>query len=93
MDVCLGGVIPTGQASNQDLSELVAGTYDVVITDANGSTGGCSATRTVVITQPAAALSRPGVTYCVMAETQVNRPYTSRWNTSLLYLHGQPFRE
>jgi hypothetical protein len=53
----LGGVIPAGQASNQDLSGLVAGTYDVVITDTNGSTGGCSATKKVVITQPAAALS------------------------------------
>lgn len=48
-----GGVIPSGQASNQDLTGLVAGTYNVVITDKNGCTNSNSAT----ITQPSAALS------------------------------------
>ncbi|MDA7849397.1 SprB repeat-containing protein, partial [Flavobacteriaceae bacterium] len=32
------GVIPTGQESNQDLSNLVAGTYNVTITDQNNCT-------------------------------------------------------
>ncbi|WP_460969812.1 T9SS type A sorting domain-containing protein, partial [Pontibacter aydingkolensis] len=36
---------------------LVAGTYSVVITDANGTTGGCRATKEVTITQPAAAVA------------------------------------
>ena len=61
----LGGIIPAGQATNQDLSALVAGTYEVVITDANGSTGGCRATKTVVITQPTAVvLTAQGTEFC-----------------------------
>ena len=48
-----GGIVPGGQAGNQDLTGLVAGTYNVVVTDANS----CTTTRSVVITQPAAALS------------------------------------
>jgi Zn-dependent metalloprotease len=48
-----GGIIPTGQANNQDLTGLVAGKYDVVITDANS----CTTTSSVTISQPSAALS------------------------------------
>ena len=44
---------PWRTGGNQDLTGLVAGTYDVVVTDANS----CTTTRSVVITQPAAALS------------------------------------
>jgi hypothetical protein len=45
-----GGIVPTGQANNQNLTGLVAGTYSVAVTDANG----CTANKSVIITQPAA---------------------------------------
>jgi len=48
-----GGIIPTGQAGNQDLTSLVAGKYDVVVTDANS----CTTSSSVTISQPSAALS------------------------------------
>jgi hypothetical protein len=44
-------------SSLEDISSLSAGTYTVVVNDANGSTGGCTATTTVEITQPAAPVS------------------------------------
>lgn len=40
-----GGVIPGGQSTMQDLTMLVAGTYTVVVTDANG----CTATTSVTL--------------------------------------------
>ncbi|WP_170878379.1 Ig-like domain-containing protein [Daejeonella lutea] len=40
-------------ASTEDLTNLAAGTYSVIVTDANN----CSATTTITITQPAAALT------------------------------------
>jgi hypothetical protein len=45
-----GGTVPTGQANNQHLTGLLAGTYSVAVTDANG----CTANKSVIITQPAA---------------------------------------
>ena len=48
-----GGVIPAGQANNEDLTNLVPGTYTVVIKDANN----CTTTKSRNITGPSAALS------------------------------------
>ncbi len=42
------GVVPPGQANNQDLAGLVAGTYTVMVNDSKS----CSATLSVNITQP-----------------------------------------
>jgi hypothetical protein len=39
-----GGIVPGGQASNQDLTLLVAGTYSVLVTDSNGCTKTTSVT-------------------------------------------------
>jgi hypothetical protein len=52
-----GGAITAGQESVQDLSGLKKGTYEVIITDANGTTGGCTTSNSITITQPAAALA------------------------------------
>ena len=47
-----GGEVPAGQEGNQDLTGLIAGTYSVVITDFNGSTGGCRNENSTIISQP-----------------------------------------
>jgi gliding motility-associated-like protein len=64
-----GGTAPysyswSNGAITQDLTTIPAGSYTVIVNDANGSTGGCTATITVVITQPAAPLT--------LSSTQVN---------------------
>jgi gliding motility-associated-like protein len=51
-------------STSADLSGLVAGDYTVVVTDANGSTGGCTSTETITISEPASAVS--------IAETNVD---------------------
>ena len=43
-----GGVVPTAQVLNQDLTDLVIGTYTVTITDSNG----CLITDVFVVTEP-----------------------------------------
>ncbi|WP_235922050.1 T9SS type B sorting domain-containing protein [Flavobacterium phycosphaerae] len=49
-----GGVVPAGQATNQDLTGLVPGDYTVVIKDANNCT--ISKTRTITATIPSIAV-------------------------------------
>lgn len=51
-------------STSEDITDLTAGTYTVTVNDANGSTGGCSASSTVTITQPATAV--------VLSSTQTN---------------------
>ena len=41
-----GGIVPSGQSGNQNITLLVAGTYNVKVTDANG----CTATSSVILT-------------------------------------------
>ncbi len=49
-----GGIIPEGQSINQDLTELVPGTYSVRIIDANGCV--TYKTRTIIATLPPIAV-------------------------------------
>ncbi|QBZ98778.1 HYR-like domain-containing protein [Flavobacterium sangjuense] len=48
-----GGVVPSGQQNNQDLTGLLPGTYSVVITDVNGCT--ITKSRTIGATTPTVA--------------------------------------
>ncbi|KAA9038532.1 hypothetical protein FW778_13310 [Ginsengibacter hankyongi] len=48
-----GGVVPSGQSTNQDLTGLVAGTYTVTITDSKN----CTITKDTTVTQPASAIA------------------------------------
>ena len=56
-----GGVIPTGDESLQNLDNLTAGTYTVVVTDANG----CTETETYDLNEPTPVT-------CSIAEPPVN---------------------
>ncbi|MFM9945432.1 MAG: M4 family metallopeptidase [Bacteroidia bacterium] len=77
-------------ATTEDISSLAAGTYNVVITDANGTTGGCRATNSVTITQPSAPVSSTfnqvnvlcngGTTGSInLTPTGGTTPYTFAW--------------
>jgi Zn-dependent metalloprotease len=77
-------------ATTEDISSLAAGTYSVVITDANGTAGGCRATNSVTITQPSAPVSSTftqvnvlcngGATGSInLTPTGGTTPYTYAW--------------
>ena len=87
-----GGVVPAGQANLQDLSGLVAGTYSVVVTDANL----CTTQRSVIITQPAAALATTETQSNVALlrrEQRFHQPECHRRHTSLqLCMDSQQWR-
>jgi SprB repeat/Disaggregatase related repeat/Secretion system C-terminal sorting domain len=85
-----GGVVPVGQAGNQDLTALVAGTYTVVV----GGVSPCTASLVVVISQPVADLSASTTNTAVScfggANGTVNlsvsggtSPYTFAWTRTV----------
>ena len=80
-------------SSNEDISALAAGTYTVVVNDANGFTYGCTATTSITITQPDALTSAINTSTNVScsglsngsATVTVNggtTPYSYSWNTT-----------
>ncbi len=61
-----GGIVPAGQANNEDLTGLVAGTYMVNVTDGNG----CNATQSFVVgsdpdTEPPTFTPPGNLEFCV----------------------------
>ena len=81
-----GGAVPSGQAAGQDLTGLVAGTYEVTVND-----GTNNLVRSIAITQPAAALSATatavplscfanGSGAVTLNVTGGTAPYTYLWN-------------
>src|SRR4029078_6444500 len=82
-----GGVSPytyswSNAATTQDISGLVAGTYNVTVTDANG----CKTTASVTITQPATAviISAIGSNTPVCAGNTLNLTVTASGGTGTL---------
>jgi hypothetical protein len=84
-----GGVIPSGQSTSANLTNLVAGTYNVIVTDANG----CTASGSFAVTQPSAALAATAVKTDVscfggtngtatVTATGGTTSYSYSWNTS-----------
>ncbi|MEI8048090.1 MAG: SprB repeat-containing protein [Bacteroidota bacterium] len=51
-----GGVVPSGQTNNQDLTLLIAGTYSVTVTDAHS----CTATTSAIVTNTSSNPVQPG---------------------------------
>jgi len=62
-----GGVIPSGQSTNQDLTGLVAGTYTVTITDALK----CQSTRFANVTAAAAVTANAGSAFTITCTSNV----------------------
>ena len=62
-----GGVIPTGQSTNQDLTGLVAGVYTVTITDALK----CQSTRPDTITAAGAVTVNAGADFTITCTSNV----------------------
>ena len=88
-----GGVIPGGQSAIQDLTLLVAGTYQVVIRDKNGGAGYCELIQSYTITQPSSALTATSTITNIKCKNDATgqillnvsggtSPYTYAWTTS-----------
>ena len=83
----LGGTVPysyywSNSAITQDVSGLVAGSYQLTVTDANG----CTRNTSIIVTQPTPLTATPIITYtnCASATVQIQTlggfpPYTYLW--------------